>query len=423
MRRRIEEKTMLSTSFDFLWKFTLLLNSAHEVRSVIRQAIDLLKVELNAEAASVFLKQRESNELTFWAVKGGGESVLEGRKIPLDRGIVGWVVQNLKPAHVADASKDERFMSSVDKQSGFVTRDVLCVPLLVRGTNCIGALQVLNSRDSGFREDALSLLEHCGAQLALSIENARLIERLTEHALKLEALDKRRDQMISVIAHELRTPLNIIQMSAEMLRLGCADEHQRDKMEETLKSGVRRLTKLAGQLKTLSHSTSNPLEMRKTAIDLGALVKDCAKQFEEPCKKRNLELKINVDDKDLRVDADYALLRVVVGNLVSNAIRFTRDQGKIEIAVHRELDMVRVEVIDTGIGIAADQVSLIFEKFYEVQHAINHSSGEFEFMSGGLGLGLATVRTLAAAHGTKVNVESEPGKGSKFYFSLPAAEV
>ena len=119
--------------------------------------------------------------------------------------------------------------------------------------------------------------------------------------------------------------------------------------------------------------------------------------------------------------ADTTLLLVVLKNLISNSIRFTADGGEIVLRAALQAGLVEISVRDTGIGIEAKELPLIFEKFYEVTDALEHTSGTYEFRSCGLGLGLSSVKTILESHGSEIEVKSEPGKGSEFKFCLRRA--
>jgi signal transduction histidine kinase len=136
--------------------------------------------------------------------------------------------------------------------------------------------------------------------------------------------------------------------------------------------------------------------------------------------ERHQTLHVECPDDVGRAEGDFGLLLIVLRNLVSNAIRFTPDGGRISVSAARTSGIVKIRVTDTGIGMEPAHQSLIFEKFYEVASSLNHSSGDYEFKSGGLGLGLATVKAILQAHGSACELDSKPGQGSTFSFSLPA---
>jgi len=410
----------------FLAKLPLLLNSSLNTRKIVEMSLEHLRTRISAEAATVFILEEGGRELTFWALQGGEGSRLEGIKMPSDKGIVGWVIQNQESVLVKDASSDPRFFKEVDKEGkGFVTRNLICVPLTVRGNVLLGAIQVLNRIDDGeFVEDDLTFVEQFAHQVALAIDNSRLYEELRERTKTLEILDRRKNEIIQVISHEFRTPLNVVQTSSELISSGfLKSEAAVKEMAGTLKRGVERLTKLIGQVRNVSQVTSDEMQPERESISVSEIIESTASRFRDAAVKRQIEIALDVPHGVGGVLADYSLIVVVLNNLISNAVRFTPDGGKIIISAKKAAGLVRFAVKDTGIGIDENQVLLIFEKFYEVGDSLGHSSGELEFMAGGLGLGLATVKSILQAHGATIDVVSKIGQGSEFSFSLPCADV
>lgn len=405
--------------FEFLARLPLLLTSSLDVRHVISVALRHLQQQLSAAAMSVFLREAQTNQLTFWSLEGEGSAALKGKKIDATAGIVGWVVGNGQSANVPDTSADPRFFSAIDAQSGFQTRSVLCVPLQTRGNSVFGAVEALNSkRAEGFTAEDLELLEHAAAQVSLAIENAQLYELSRRRAHQLAVLDRRKQDMLTVITHELRTPLNVIQSSAEMLLSPIPDGEMRERLGETLERGVTRLSDLVARLKSVTAVTQSNLVASPVPVDLAALLPDLLAQFAEIEPPRLIERELVIAPLLPPVLADPGLLTVALRNLIANAIRFTPDGGTVTVRAAIAGGLVEIAVSDTGIGIEEAQLPLIFEKFYEVGSAEQHSSGTYEFRSGGLGLGLAAVKAIAEAHNATVDVVSVPGKGSTFSICL-----
>ncbi len=257
----------------------------------------------------------------------------------------------------------------------------------------------------------------------MAIENARLYERLQERTRALETLDKRKNEMIMILNHELKTPLNVIQTSAELISSGTlADTASMARMAQTLKNGVARLIKIAESIKNSSVAEDvRAVPLHLDNIDLVSVLRQVMESFETAAFERKLTLEVQFPASVLMVKGDAGLLLVAVSNLVANAVRFTPDSGHILLSAKVRTGMVRVSVSDTGIGIEKDQIPLIFKKFYEVQSALQHSSGEHQFGSCGLGLGLSSAQAIVSAHGSSVEVESTPGKGSTFSFHLTLA--
>jgi signal transduction histidine kinase len=404
----------------FLSRFPLLLNSSQDARRVIGRAVELLRRELSAEAGTVFLLSPRSREVSFWAIGGTSAKELEGRKMPLGKGIVSWVIERGEPALVLNVSADHRFFKTVDDESRFVTRDLICVPLASRGGRVIGALEIINRLPGGtFGDDDLRFLEVCAPQVALAVENAMLYQQLEEGKRKVEQLEKKKGDAMTVIAHEFRTPLNLIQNSCELLAQDSVSSEVKSSLAETVARGVDRLSRLVSGVRDLAQLSSKSIEVSHRSFRLGDLLSQAEETIEQAKKTRKLGISVEKSAANLTVGGDPALLALALNNLISNAIRFTPDGGTIAVRLSRALDLVTVAVIDNGIGVPEDQQEAIFEKFYEVGSALHHSSGEYEFGSSGLGLGLTTAREIIRGHGSELELQSIAGKGSKFSFSLP----
>lgn len=409
----------------FLAKLPLLLNSSLKTRKVVELAIEHLRSRIGADAATVFILEEGARELTFWAMKGGEGMRLEGMRMPAGKGIVGWVIDHQESVMSNDVSKDQRFFDKIDKEGkGFTTKNLICVPLTVRGSVPIGAIQVLNKPgEVGFSEDDLLFVEQFSHQLAMAIDNSKLYEKLAEKNRALEIMDRRKNEMIQVIAHEFRTPLNVIQTSADLITFkSIRNEQTMQEIYDTLIRGVDRLARLISQIRNVSLLQRTEVELEKEAIPVNELVERAVSQFKEGAQSRKIAISSIVSEEAGNVLGDFALILIVLNNLISNAIRFTQDMGEISISATKGGGLVRFSVKDSGIGIEASDLDLIFEKFYEVGDSFQHSSGELEFMSGGLGLGLSTVRSILLAHGSKIEVKSTPGKGSEFIFNLACCD-
>lgn len=405
----------------FLARLPLQLNSSLDIHTIVGAALGELCRQLDAEAATVFLLNEPGGELMFWALRGGGVAELSGKRMPADKGIVGWAIEQRESVIVDDVRNDPRFFATVDSESDFVTRNIICVPMLVRSSTVLGAVQILNRRTGVFSAPDLEFLEQCAHQLALAIDNARLFSAVRDRNEKLSALDRRKSEMTSVLVHEFRTPLNVIQ-NAAMLLVDSAASHDRAavSMAETLERSVGRLSRLVGQLKNVSVLTEEQVKIERQAVPVTELLRRAAQPLREAAVRRKLSLQERCPADVSAVLGDPVLLTVVLTNLLANAIRFTPDGGEITLAAEEDTGMVTLRVMDTGIGIPAEEIPLVFERFYEVGSALNHSSGEFEFRSGGLGLGLAAVRAILEAHGATVRIESIAGRGTTVLFSLPA---
>ena len=425
----LEAKPSRTSSFggdrlEFLARLPMLLNSSLGTRQVMRVALEHAKHKLDAEAATIFILDESQRELTFWAIEGGGAIALEGRKMPADKGIVGWTIARQEAVIANDVSNDARFFGRIDTETKFITKSILSVPLTVRGERPIGAIQVLNRKATAdgtakFSEEDLAFLDQFAHHVALAIDNARLVESLSERNRKLEVLDRRKNDMVTLLAHEIRTPVNIVQSAAEMLSSGALrDRESIDQMTTTLMNGVRRLTRLASDVRNISFVSAQSVSIEQAPFDAADLLNELQAQYAPVCAARSLTLTFKAPQKGTSLLGDEALLRVALGNLISNGIRFTPDGGAIDVAAIGSADSIAFSVKDNGVGIAPDDLPYIFEKFYEVGDVMQHRSGDYAFKAGGLGLGLATARAIIAAHGATLEVKSAPGEGTVFSFEM-----
>lgn len=411
---------MLPHHQEILAQLPLLLNSSLEMKRVLAIALQHLKSSVNAEAATVFLLDETGNELIFWAMQGETSKKLENRRIPSNKGIVGWVIQNQKPELITDTSQDKRFFSDVDKQSGFQTRNLVCVPLTAGGKRPIGAIQVLNRIEGSFNSEDAAFLERFSHQLALALENARLFESLQEKSQRLATLEARKSEMISVISHEFRTPCGLIQTSVDLLASGMVTPETSDEVYQILLKGADRITQLVEQIRNLSFVSEGKIKAEMRTVKVQELFNSLSSFFEKPLSTRTLQFGAFIAPNVTTMNCDQSLIFLALKNLISNAIRFTPDGGQIVLSANMDIGSVNIMVQDTGMGIDESQHKLIMEKFYEVRNALHHESGQYKFNSGGLGLGLATVRSILQAHNSSLTIQSSLNQGSSFSFRLSA---
>ena len=190
---------------------------------------------------------------------------------------------------------------------------------------------------------------------------------------------------------------------------------------ETLAKGVLRLSKTVSNMRAVSTVSSSALQLNRQRIEIGTLFEQMTRVFAPAAARRKLTLTSDPGRATAALSADPVLLRVLLANLISNAIRFTPDGGTIKLSASEAGGLVHISVQDTGIGIDPAFHGAIFEQFFEVADVLHHSSGEYEFRSAGLGLGLAAAQAIALAHGGKIEVKSVLGAGSTFTLRLAAA--
>ena len=413
-----------SLGFDrlgFLAKLPILLNSNLDTQKVIRIALGELKGRIDAKAATIFLLDEDQSTLSFWALQGQENHRLEGRKIPADSGIVGWVIQNQEAVIVKDAAADPRFFSQIDKEGGFITRSMVCAPLSVREHSKIGAVQVLNKANGAFTTDDLDFVTQFSHQVALAIENAQLYEAVALRSKQLELVDSKKNELMGLLAAEFRDPVAMIGTSAELLGSGALnDGFMVEKTCNALSTGVQRLSKLIADFRNLSLASSLHLTIQREQCLVLSIIRQAVASFQSVLPLRGVSITMECPESVGSVEGDMNLLVIAVGNLISNAIRFTPDTQSFVVKASKVDGFVTIEVTDHGRGMSHQEASRIFDGMQDLPPAHEISASCYELNSRGLGLGIPAVKTILRAHESTLEIKTSVGEGSSFFFSLPS---
>jgi PAS domain S-box-containing protein len=239
---------------------------------------------------------------------------------------------------------------------------------------------------------------------------------LTERKRAEEALreaDRRKDEFLATLAHELRNPLAAIRMAVSVLERARADTLRLDSMAAIIDRQSGQLVRLIDDLLDVSRITRGMVELRKSRVDLLLAIEHAVEGVRQTCADRNLRLTVSLPPHGIAIDADPLRFAQVIGNLVSNAARFTAEGGEIRIAARADGGDAVISVRDTGIGIAPEDLPRIFEMFVQLGDR-NRRAGS------GLGIGLALANSLVRLHGGTLSAESDgPGHGAEFTVRVP----
>jgi signal transduction histidine kinase len=275
-----------------------------------------------------------------------------------------------------------------------------------------------------FHASAVRFLQGLASQTALALENAALIRELTSNNeelgaanRKLQELDKLKSNFLSVATHELRTPLSVILGYNAMLEESLQDrldESERQTLTESI-AACKRLIRMVNSMLDISQIESGKMKMEFAIADLRNLVNGVAALFQQEARARRLHLSVELPARPLRVQVDAERIEQVLINLVGNAVKFTSAGGAITIRARHQPErrQVEISVQDSGLGIAPEDHERIFDEFAQVRNAQSDTSRD------GSGLGLAIAKRIVEAHHGQLRVESTPGKGSTFFFTLP----
>jgi signal transduction histidine kinase len=306
------------------------------------------------------------------------------------------------------------------------------------GILCCGA----KVSDDPFAEHELELLMTLANQTGVALRNARLVADLRRREAEqadlnkaisatkeqLERLDSVKTDFITIASHELRTPLAQIRGYTDIMEAmneqGLLDQDQIGGMTANLRKAADRLENLIGAMLDVSQLDVDAMDLRFTQTSVESIMRSAIEPLQDAIKQRKLMLSARGLRSLPPIQADMQRLVQAFRNIVLNAIKYTPDGGRIDIAGRLIDDEIQVAIKDSGIGIDPRNRELIFEKFFRAHDPSLHSTGTTKFMGAGPGLGLTIARGVISAHGGRIWVESEgydPEKypGSTFYIALP----
>ena len=406
-RRRAEQMAVVN-------RIGISITSDLDLRGVLDALYQQINRMLDIDSFYVALYDAESAMIEFPLVVGM-EGALELPPRPINEvpGITGYVIESRESLHLSDLRKvPEDAPYEIVVVDDDPTNSYIGVPLLSRD-QVIGVLSVQSSTPNAYSEEDLRLLETVATQASAAIENARAYERLAETAEELREIDRFKTQFLANMSHELRTPLNsIIGFSRVMLKGidGPLTDLQATDLQSIHNSG-QHLLSLINSILDMSKIEAGKMELAIEELSLPPILEAVLDTTKALIKDQPVELRTSLPDHLPTVWADAQRVRQVLLNLLSNAAKFT-DEGKITLSAEVGADFVTVSVADTGIGIDPEAQDRLFIPFQQVD-------GSTTRRAGGTGLGLAISRSFVEMHGGEIWVESEPGQGATFSFTLP----
>lgn len=265
-------------------------------------------------------------------------------------------------------------------------------------------------------ESVYLIVEKCFTHLLQKIENAEL----RAENLRLQELNLLKDKFLSITNHEMRTPIMLLKGYLEILQFLTPEQKpERDEIEAILTKTSLEMEESVGRMHLLNGLRRRQWFNLNEPIDTVAHTAEIACDMKRLFEHRSIDLEMCLPDEVLNINGSLQGLRIVLRELLQNALKFTPDGGKVVVEGIREEDFVTLKIRDTGIGIANDKLELIFTDFYEVGDTFNHKTSKEEFLGGGLGIGLGLVREVVTGMDGNIRVESAEGKGTEFTIKFP----
>jgi PAS domain S-box-containing protein len=390
----------------------------------VTQAIAERVAEVLGDWAAVILKAPESNELRVASIYhrdmaslGLAWSYIYRQPLVVGEGIIGQVVATGYPSLTQNVGGGSP--TQTDATSYHVPHmklaSLLILPLRTR-REMLGAMVIAaNDPERAIDDENLPLAEVLAERASLAIENAKLYTEQVEARRKVEDLSRLKDEFLSIASHELRTPVTSIkgytQLAKTLIRendLATSEEYLDIALDQ-----IDRMSRLILELLDVSRIETGRLEIRREPIKWSSFVRDVVHHHPAGSERK---LHVSLPDTDKQVSGDRDRLEQVLGNLLENAAKYSPDGSDINVNVEDRGDQLVTAVCDRGIGIPADELGQVFERFHRGRQV---SSTNY----GGLGLGLYITKQIVERHGGTIWVDSKEKSGTTFYFSLPVVNV
>ena len=388
----------LAARYERLIEISRQLNSTLDLGALLNRIVHAATELTGTEEASILLVDPATGELRFEAASNLSGSAMAAIPVPMEGSLAGWVATHGVPELVEDARSDSRWFANVDKRLSFTTRNLLAVPMKLQDT-VIGVVEAINKRDDEpWTQDDVETLITLANQAAIAIQNARLFQQ---------------SDFIAEMVHELRTPHAALHASATLLQRPTLPEPVRQEIASTLQAETERLTQMTNDFLDLARLESGRTRLEQRPFELLSLVSECVELVSPQAAERGVT--IAVHGSALTVTGDREKIKQVLLNLLTNAIKYNREYGHIacQIARHDNQQVATVSVQDTGHGLSEEERRSVFEKFFRAPSTARSTTGT--------GLGLSIARRIVEAHGCEIWVDSEPGVGTTFTFTLPLA--
>lgn len=391
----------------------------------------------------------EGDEIIFKKIWGKDRWQEFPLKFKVGVGPAGLVALNGKAIIVNDPQADEATIFPEEIRD-YYQYGYIYVPIFTRKKSIVGVLNVRRPKGRPpFTEAHQQLLESLAHQAAVAIEKASLygeladkneelkeknliiaeslkeIQKLYEHeqevAHRLQELNQMKSNFIVITSHEMRTPLTVIKAYTETLLDGTFGNITKSQSNALIKcqNMINRMIKIFNDIMEIFVINEGRAQLKPVSFDLSTMIHSICESVSTPIQQRKLHLTFDIP-KQLKITADQEKIELVLKNLIQNSIKFTPDDGEIEISIKVDQDDIHLMLKDNGIGIEKQELEYIFDKFYTNLNPLHHTSGEYKFSARGTGLGLAIVKSYIELHGGKIWAESAgEGQGSCFHIKLP----
>ena len=400
LRRMVKEATQRITD---LYEAGKEISTSLSRQATLEVIVNQVAKLASAEASLVFLYDTDAGEYVAEAGVGVPLERLREYRFGNGVGMHGQSVRSASPvcaSGLPDTVGVEEFLVELEAGSALV------VPLLTN-ENVVGTITAIRRDGRVFTSDDQETLTMFASQASIAVTNAILYERTKE-------LDRMKSEFVAVVSHEVRTPLTSIKGSLELLgdeRFHVLPPPQKELLS-ICQANTERLINLINDILDFSKLESSKLSLQFESVDVGRLVPEAVDHIRNLAAMKGIAIDVHMEGSAGVIDADPMRIAQVITNLLGNAIKFSPENGKIEIWARGDDAEVTVDIKDHGKGIAPRDLSRLFQRFAQLDSSTTRKAG-------GTGLGLVISKGIVEQHGGKIWVESTMEKGSTFSFSLP----
>ncbi len=398
----------LSEQDQALWLDTLLSNSALPPSEGIRR---LLALPGKPAALVVFASAGEETPLEWHVSADMPAEAQAWLRAPAQVETLRRAFRDgVLTAHPQPPCEDHRG-TAFPLERGAPVQGAVALPVEYQGYR-LGLLVVCTVRGEAAPScDSLTRWQRLAAQIALPAFVQSLTAEKEHLQTRLNEVERLKDEFIAITSHELRTPLGLVLGHATFLREMLRGDAYQEHIEVIIQSALR-IKEIIETTTQEDNYQSGKARLRSRLVNLNTLVETLCEARQESARRAQIALQVDLPSDPVSVEVDAEKVRIILNNLLENALTFTNAGGHIEVRLSAGEGYAQIAVQDDGIGIPEKDLAHIFERFYQVEsHMTRHH--------GGMGLGLSVARSLAQFHGGRIEVESREGQGSTFRLYLP----
>lgn len=392
-----------------------------DLDELLQSVVDLTKQNFDLYHAHIYLHDDDDDDqdvLTLAAGAGeiGYQMKQHGHKINVSNasGLVARAARGQEAIVVNDTVAEMDFLPNPMLPD---TRAEMAIPMFV-GDEIVGVLDLQASEVNRFDDEDVRIQSTLAAQIAVAIRNAMAFDRERRTVERLREVDRLKQEFLANMSHELRTPLNSIIGYSEVLLDGVDGDLTEDAVEDVdaIHTSGKHLLSIINEILDLAKIDAGQMRLSRQEKDIIEILKHIVVSSQVLVKDKPVEILLEEATPISMTYIDPVRMNQIMLNLVGNAIKFT-EEGSITVRYGmQDDDYIRIEIIDTGMGMDAEQLALIFQRFRQVD-------GSSTRRAGGTGLGLTITKQLVEMHGGEVDVTSDVGGGSNFFFTLPVLEI